>query len=281
MALVRTVHELTLEQRLACEAERRRRLGEYIPREERRAAFQARYRFDPAGFLRDCIDWERMVGRRNRRGLSIPVGPTTYQLQIADDMAEVDREAVKAARGVGKTNIAAGLLLHHAEVWDGYTDWKVISSASIWRQLSDFFWPEVHKLARFLRWDILGRPPYQLGDELMKMGLTLSTGQALANASNKPDTMEGGHASQLFYIFDEAKIIPEATWDAVVDERDGGHIRTKSAAHVDRHPGELAWESRRCPCLPALVGRLNPCQWNHGIRVERAKLGQDLHAEQL
>ena len=215
MDFVKTKYELTLQQRLACEAERRMREGLYVPREARRAAFQTRYRYDLAGFLRDCIDWERMVGNRRRKALSIPVGPTSYQLMVAEDMSEVLREAVKAPRGVGKTSIAAAALLHHAEVWDGYTDWKVISSASIWRQLQDFFWPEVHKLARFLRWDILGRPPYKSGVELMKMGLNLSTGQAMANASNKPDTMEGGHASQLFYIFDEAKIIPEATWDAV------------------------------------------------------------------
>ncbi len=279
-----TQYELDERHRLLCEAERRRRSGAYIPREQRREAFQRRYRFDPAGFLRDCIDWRRMAGHQ-RKGLSIEPGPAPYQLAIAEDMADYNREAVVGPRGIGKTTIVAGLALHHAEVWDGFTDWKAITTASNWRQLVDYLWPEIHKVARYLRWPMLGRPPYNPRFELLKERLVLSTGEVTAAASSRPETMEGAHASQLLYLFDEAKIIPEATWDAVEGafSDDNGRwlaISTPGYAQgrfydIHRHqPGFMDWHTRRVTVEDAIAAGRVAQSWADKRKVAWGEASQ-------
>lgn len=110
----------------------------------------------------------------------------------------------------------ASLLIHwFALTRDGEAeDWKIVTTASAWRQLVKYLWPEVHKWARRLKWDKIGRPPYDLRIELQTQSLRLSTGEAFAVASDDHTTIEGAHADHMFYLFDEAKAIPSATWDA-------------------------------------------------------------------
>lgn len=74
--------------------------------------------------------------------------------------------------------------------------------------------PEVHKWARRLRWDKLGRQPYNERIELTTLSLKLKTGEAFALASDNSAMIEGAHASKILYIFDESKEIPFATWDS-------------------------------------------------------------------
>lgn len=47
-------------------------------------------------------------------------------------------------------------------------------------------------------------------------------GAASAVASNKPELIEGAHADSLFYLLDEAKVIPNGTWDAIEGAFSGG-----------------------------------------------------------
>jgi len=93
-------------------------------------------------------------------------------------------------------------------------DWKIPTTASVWRQLEKFLWPEVHKWARRLKWDQIGRKAFD-DHELLSLALKLDFGEAFAIASDNPETLEGAHASEILYIFDEAKIIPDPTWDSV------------------------------------------------------------------
>lgn len=121
---------------------------------------------------------------------------------------------MRGPRGLGKTAMAAWAIHHFALTYDGL-DWKVPTTASAWRQLEKFLWPEVHKWAKRLKWGKIGREPYNPRLELQKMNLVLETGGAFAMASDDPETLEGAHADFLFMIFDESKIIPDETWDAV------------------------------------------------------------------
>lgn len=165
-------------------------------------AFQAKYEHDPAGFIRDCVDWGNDA-------------PASYQLDIATLIVDHDRAAARGPRGLGKSALAALLIHWWALVWDGREDWKAVTTASVWSQLTQYLWPEVRKWARRLRWDLIGRAPYRVGVELLQESLHLKTGEAFAAASNDPQRLEGGHATKLFYLFDEAKLIPFATWDSV------------------------------------------------------------------
>lgn len=162
--------------------------------------FKAVYRNNPAAFARDCIQWDEGEG----------LAP--YQLEILEELPSKRRVAVRGPHGLGKTCIASISLLCFATTWDG-EDWKVPTTASAWRQLTEFFWPEVHKWARRLKWDKIGRQAFTQY-ELQNLLLKLTTGRAFAMASSEDEMTEGAHASHLLYVFDEAKVIPAGRWDA-------------------------------------------------------------------
>lgn len=165
------------------------------------STFQAKYRDDPSGFICDCISWRKD-------------SPAAYQLSAARELVERGREGLRGPHGLGKTALAAWLVHWFALTRDGKADWKIPITASAWRQLTKFLWPEIHKWSRRLRWDVIGRGPYNTRTELMTLSLRLATGEAFALASNQADLIEGAHAEQLLYVFDEAKSIPDATWDS-------------------------------------------------------------------
>jgi len=227
-------------------------------------AWQARYREDRVGFLRDCVDW----GEDEL---------TAYQLRVAVDMGLYDREAVRAPRGAGKTAIAALLVHHWALTHDGYTDWKALTTASNWRQLERYLWPEVHKWARRLRWDRIPREPYNPRFELQRMTLRLTTGEASAVASDDPETMEGAHASALLVIFDEAKIIPPMTWQSMEGAFSQGTgkwlaISTPGAAmgtFYDIHrqaPGRERWHTVHINLSEAVEAGRVSAEWAEGLK---------------
>lgn len=164
--------------------------------------WQQRYRDDPGAFASECVRWT--AGR----------GLAQYQISVMQDLVAEGRLAVRSPHGAGKTTTAALVVLWFALTRDGWSDWKVVTTASAWRHLSKYLWPEVRKWARRLRWDAIGRAALVDGRELLMMALQLTTGSAFAVASDQPWAIEGAHAASLLYVFDEAKAIPGETWDA-------------------------------------------------------------------
>lgn len=172
--------------------------------------WQLAYRDDPAAFVRDCIDFG-------------PKGsPVFYQLEGLRRLATNRRFALRGPHGLGKTAMAAWAVLWFALTRDG-EDWKVPTTASAWRQLTKFLWPEIHLWARRLRWDRIPRPPFNRSRELLTLSLKLRTGEAFALASDNADLIEGAHATHLLYVFDEAKAIPRRTWDAAEGAMSSGN----------------------------------------------------------
>lgn len=161
--------------------------------------FRATYRLDPVGFVRDCVDG---------------ADPAPYQVEGMTKLVEVGRACIRSPHGVGKTATAAWLVLWFALTRDGATDWKAVTTASAWRQLTRYLWPEIHKWARAVRWDRVGREAPNGRTELLALSLLLKTGQGFAVASDDPALIEGAHADALLYVFDEAKAIPSGTFDA-------------------------------------------------------------------
>lgn len=162
------------------------------------------YGDDPARFVLDCIQWGEGEG------------PTSYQREVLEQLKTSRRVTIRSPHSAGKTALASWIV-----VWFALTrnaapsgDWKVVTTASVWRQLEVYLWPEIHKWARRLRWDMVGRGPFNERDELLERKLKLSGGQAFAVASDKPESLEGAHADRLLYVFDEAKAIPNGVFDA-------------------------------------------------------------------
>jgi hypothetical protein len=154
--------------------------------------------------VRDCIIWDREKQE----------GATPYQLEIINAVVTEGRVSVRGPHGLGKSAQASWLILWFALTRDAMgIDWKVPTTASGWRQLVKFLWPEVHKWSRKLNWQKIGRKEFTQ-DELLSRNLKLDFGEAFALASSKSELIEGAHATHIMYVFDESKIIPDATWDA-------------------------------------------------------------------
>ncbi len=225
-------------------------------------SFRLRYRNDPAGFVRRCIEWPNGQG------------PTAYQVEILGELMRHPRLAVRAPHTVGKTALAAWAVLWFALTRDG-EDWKAPTTASVYRQLSEYLWPEIHKWARRIKWPLVGRPALRDGVELLDLSLQLRTGSAFAVASSEPAYIEGAHADRLLYIADEAKTIPDATFDAIEGAFAGGGaapgrealgltISTAGEPHgrfydiCRRAPGCEGWRVRAISAVEAMdAGRMD------------------------
>lgn len=215
-------------------------------------AFQTRYRGNPQGFVADAFTW------------AAHEHPQTYQLDVLGNVATYGRECVRSLHGTGKTTTAAWAVLWFALTRDGWTDWKAPTTAGSWAQLERYLWPEIHKWARRLRWDVIGRPAFTSA-ELLYQKLKLATGEAFAVASDQPALMEGAHASQMFYLLDEAKAIQVSTWDAV----EGAFTQEGLAAASHKEAYALAISTPGAP-----VGRF--------YDIQRRKPGyEDWHARHI
>ncbi|HUS09231.1 MAG TPA: hypothetical protein VMZ30_02105 [Pyrinomonadaceae bacterium] len=191
--------------------------------------FKRKYRNDRVAFVHDCFNWR--VGEK----------PAGYQDDILAAAEKHKRRAVRGPHGLGKTAIAAWEVIHFAITRDGddLDDWKVPTTASAWRQLTKFLWPEIAKWTRRLKWDLLGRPMFDKRTELLALSLKLSTGEAFAMTSDEHEMIEGSHAPSLLLIFDEAKAIKPETFDACEGALSGGDS-TEAYALAISTPGECS-----------------------------------------
>lgn len=160
------------------------------------------YRNDPVAWVHDMIEWKPGEG------------PTFYQEEILAEVPIRKRVAFYGPHVIGKTALESWLVLWFSLTRDG-NDWKVPTTATAWRQLTHYLWPEIRKWARRLRWDKLGREAFRRGQELLQLSLKFGTGEAFAVASDEPANIEGAHADHLLGLFDESKAIPDATFDAM------------------------------------------------------------------
>lgn len=238
-----------------------------FPRPQREALAAAllekrrrRWRKQPSAFVREVLQTE----------------PTSYQAEILDSVLEYRRVAVRSPHGAGKTSLAAWLVLWAVANFE--TDFKVITTASAWRQLVRFTWPEIHKWHRQTRWELVGNKP-----ELLTLSLKTKGGEAFAVASDKPDLIEGAHAAKLLYVLDEAKAIMPAIWDAVEGAFSTGDcyalaISTpgaRSGRFYEIHrraPGLEDWHTRHIKLEEAMAaGRVSP-EW---VEARKRQWGED------
>lgn len=141
---------------------------------------------------------------------------TSYQRETVDALASKRRVALRGPHGLGKTMQGSLLVIWFATTREmAGKEWKVITTASVWRHLEVYLWPEIRKWAREIDFESLGRAPFKPGVELLDLRLKLQHGAATPVASNQPERIEGAHARELLYLLDEAKIIQPETWDAI------------------------------------------------------------------
>lgn len=217
---------------------------------------------DPVAWLHDRVDF--------------PDGeaPTAYQDECLAAVGTHHRASARGPHGLGKTAMASWVLLWFVDTRHrGRADWKAVTTAGSWAQLRNFLWPEVHKWARRTR-----GVAWRDGSELLQMSIKLDSGQAFAAASNRPELIEGAHADELLYIYDEAKSILPATFDASEGAFSGAGPGTGRNAYAwagstpgapvgrfadihHRKPGYEDWWARHVTLTDAIAaGRISP-EW--------------------
>lgn len=163
----------------------------------------ARYYNDPVGFAREAIEWPEGKGL------------TPYQAEVLAAIPVKKRVSVRGPHGLGKTALTAIAVLWFALTRQAAgRDWKCVTTAGAWRQLERYLWPEIHKWARMIKWDVLGCEPLDMRTELLTLNIKLRNGTAFAVASDNPELIEGAHADSVMYVFDESKAIAAGTFDA-------------------------------------------------------------------
>lgn len=156
-----------------------------------------------------------------------------YQGEVLDELPVRHRVAVRSPHGAGKSFMGAILVNWFATTRDlKGREWKIITTASAWRHLEVYLWPEIHKWAGRIDFETLGRAPYNPRTELLGLRLKLNHGAATAVASNQPERIEGAHADELLYLLDEAKVIPPPTWDSIEGAFSGAGSDTKANAYA-------------------------------------------------
>jgi hypothetical protein len=177
-------------------------------------------------------------------------------------------------------------------------DWKAVTTAGSWRQLTNYLWPEIHKWAGRVRWDKVrnGRPFKR--SELLNLNLHLAHGQATAAACSNPALIEGAHADRLLFIYDEGKAIPAGTFDACEGAFSGTGEALALVASTPgdpsgrfydihaRRPGYEDWTARHVTLAEAIAsGRISESwaeqrrrQWGEESAVFANRVLGDFHS---
>ena len=145
-------------------------------------------------------------------------GTTDYQDDALIYLEKDHRLTMRGPHGLGKTFVAALAILWFLSTrpWDT----KIPCMASSWRQVEKYLWPEVRKWylkTDWDKWESMGGLRPRLYARSMKIGGTEAlegTAEAFIMSSDNEALIEGAHADNMLYIFDECKTIPPATWDA-------------------------------------------------------------------
>ena len=173
-------------------------------RARERQAKVAPWLFDPVQWVTDILPTVELSSYQ------------TDELNALVDVNGSGKVATRGPRGSGKTMPAAVVALWFITTRElAGIDWKVPITAGSWNQLQRFTMPELHKWAHKMRWDVLGLEPWRKNQELMTLRVNLKHGEAFAINSDNPDLIEGAHAEHLMLIVDEAKSVPDASWDAM------------------------------------------------------------------
>lgn len=169
---------------------------------EYRSRRVARWMHDPAQWVSDVLPEVELAPYQDDELSSLTTGS--------------GKVAARGPRGSGKTMPAAlaGLWFVTTRELAG-VDWKCPVTAGSWQQLQRFTMPEIHKWARRMNWDTLGMAPWKPGQQLLLTRIVLDHGELFAINSDDPELVEGAHASHLMLIVDEAKSVPDGSWDAM------------------------------------------------------------------
>ena len=234
--------------------------------------YEAKYYNDPYQWVLDFVDIE------------LPPYHADVLQMVKNGIKKI---VVFGPHGLGKSVLAALLVL-----WGGAVsaDCKIITTASAWRQLEEYLWPEVHKWYWKVRWGSVEKAGGCSAPRLLTLECQFAEqSKAFAVASDNPVTIEGAHAKRIVYIFDEAKAVPSSTWESAdgAFSTPGDHLQIALSTPGDtsgvfysicsRQKGYEKWKVRHVSLREAIrAGRIT-LEW---AREKRDAWGKDSIAYQ-
>lgn len=253
-------------------------------RDRRRRFVDGPYFDSPSAFVRDCMNFPMDPKTGRQRAL---IG---YQADVMETLNREHRLAVRGPRGLGKTFIAACLVWWFALTRNqAGIDWKIASTAGSNLQLKMYLWPEIEKVAKMIRWDVVGRPPitkFELLTKQLKLagpGGGRSIGYGFGASVKDKALIEGCHASEVLGIFDESKAIPDEIFDAFEGAFSTGNCYALMLStpgdpngrfydiHM-RNPELAHWKAVHVTAEQAVAAGQIPASW---IETQRGQWGAD------
>ena len=199
--------------------------GLFLPGEELSgfADLLGRSRDDPEFFFHEVLGWR----------------PWAKQTEIARAVAAAvhgegpRRVAVRSGNGVGKTALAARLMLwalycHESSV--------VVTTAPTQRQVTELLWREARSAYYRARVDLggvfyEGQPRWDLGPRRYAIGVSPEHTRA--------EAFQGFHADLIVFLVDEASGIPPAHWEAIKGSLLAGRAAVLAIGNPTRLEGEF------------------------------------------
>jgi hypothetical protein len=229
-----------------------------------------RYDRDPVAFFQDVLHFIL----------------NDYQQEIVVAFQTIRRVASYGPHGYGKTAIIAGLVCWLIGAFS--QDTKIVTTAGSWLQLIKYTWPEIRKWAVHADWSKVGLT-IRDGHELLTRSLKVGDKEAFAAATNNPQLIEGAHATNVGYVFDEAKAIPNPIFEAASgafasageDTGNSGYQlivstpgqRSGRFYDICRHaPGFEHWYVRHVTLDEAIAAKRISTQW---VNEQKAELGEN------
>jgi len=159
------------------------RVGAYIAAETNTKL----YADDPVAFCRDVLKFE----------------PWSKQREILESVRDHPRTTVRSSHGVGKTAIAARIVLWFLKA---HKDSRVITTAPTWLQVEQLLWREIRSAV--MGTDKVFPTPtvakLEMGAQWFAVGIS----------TNEPDRFQGHHSNHLLLVVDEASGVDERIFQA-------------------------------------------------------------------
>jgi hypothetical protein len=150
-----------------------------------------RARNDPAWFIQNVLGVKYL---------------TPQQIDLCHSVRDSRRTASPAGHGVGKTFLAAHLVLWFLFTNEGS---KVLTTAPTWHQVEHLLWREIRRAFNNARYE------HGLGGEILQTQLNIAEDWfAIGLSTNDPTKFQGIHAPKVMIVFDEATGIEGGFWDA-------------------------------------------------------------------
>lgn len=133
--------------------------------------------------------------------------------EISDSVAGNRRTVVPSGHGIGKTFIAARIVL-----WFLFCHYpaKVITTAPTWPQVKRLLWAEIHKAYNIARYPLGGtllQTELNIDEDWFAMGV--STDADVAERQFGATRLQGIHSPNLLAVLDEAPGVEQAIWTAI------------------------------------------------------------------